>query len=91
MRAAQQCSSRALCRWPEPLRAELPSYHNGRALGKAPLAIRVPKRLRAAQIVYSILFDEASHLRCLVGWRFGIGHPALDDLTQMTRGDMADL
>jgi hypothetical protein len=91
MRAALQDSSRALCRCPEHLRAEFPSYHNSGALGKAPLAIRVPKRLRTTQVVYSILFDQVSHVRCLVGWRLGIGHPALNDLVQMTRGDMANL
>ena len=91
MRAALQCSLRDLHRWPEHLRAEFPPYHDGGALGKAPLAIRVLKRLRTAQVVQPILCDQASHVRCLVGWRLGIGQPALDDLQQMARGNMANL
>jgi hypothetical protein len=60
-------------------------------LGKAPLAIRVPKRLRATQVVQSVLFDQVLHLCGLVGWRLGIGHPALGNLLQMTCGNMANL
>ena len=91
MRAALAVLLKSPLPLPWHLRAELPSYHNGCALGKAPLAIRVPKRLRATQVVQPVLFDQVSHLRCLVGWRLGIGQPALNDLLQMTRGNMANL
>ena len=73
------------------LLAELPPHHNGGVLCKAPLPCVGLERPCPAQVLAGVLHNQAPHCRGALIWRLRVGHPRLDDLAQMTRGDMLHL
>ena len=58
---------------------------------EAPLPFFILERPRATQILLSVLGDQLPHCHGTVGWRLGIGHPALNDLGKVVRRDVLDL